>query len=305
MRTSKQRKRDIEISHKKEFFLFQFHSHNDWIYAIFFTMRIIDTHAHLDKFIYDNSIADIVARAREAGVEKIVACSTSPEEWKLYASCARNFPETIAWQAGIHPTEIKDTDDIALDALSSLFIPSSDTPTPVAIGEIGLDFYHLPKDKDEIEKIKARQYEIFSRQLNIAADLNAKVCVHARNAVRESIDAIEKSNLDFSNVVFHCFAGTPDELKELNERGARASFTGIITYKNADEMREAMKAQPLNLLMFETDCPYLAPAPKRGQICEPAMLKLTVVEAAKILDLDTDYLAKLTTENAKDFFRIQ
>ncbi len=266
-------------------------------------MRLIDTHAHLDKFIYDNSVEELIARATKVGVEKIVACSTTPEEWALYANAARIFPE-IAWQAGIHPTEIKDTDDIALDGLSSLFISSSDTPIPVAIGEIGLDFYRLSKDKQEAEKIKSRQYEIFLRQLNIAADLDTKVCVHARNAVRESIDVIEKSNLDFSSVVFHCFAGTVDELRELNERGARASFTGIITYKNADEMREVMKAQPINMLMFETDCPYLAPIPKRGQICEPAMLEITVSEAAKILDLDDNYLADLTTENAKEFFSI-
>ncbi len=287
-----------------EIFLFKLLSHNDWIAEVFFIMRLIDTHAHLDKFINDGSVEEIISRATTVGVEKIVACSTSPEEWALYARAARRFPE-IAWQAGIHPSEIKDTDDIALDGLSSLFIPSSDTPIPVAIGEIGLDFYRLPKDEREAEKIKTRQLEIFLRQLNIAADLDTKVCVHARSAVRESIDAIEKSNLDFSNVVFHCFAGTPNELIELNERGARASFTGIITYKNADEMRKAMKAQPLNMLMFETDCPYLAPTPKRGQICEPAMLTLTVTEAAKILDLDANYLADLTAENAKEFFSIE
>ncbi len=267
-------------------------------------MKLIDTHAHLDKFIYDDSLQSMLENAKKAGVTKIITCSTTPEDWKIYADIATQYPE-ISWQVGIHPTEIKENDDIALDALSSLFIPSGETPIPVAIGEIGLDFFRLPNDKDETEKIKSRQIEIFSKQLNIAADLNAKVCIHARSAVRESIEAIEKSNLDFQNVVFHCFAGSVEELLELNERGARASFTGIITYKSADEMRNAMKAQPLNLLMLETDCPYLAPIPKRGQICEPSMLSITAIEAAKILDKSAKYIADLTTENAINFFDIK
>lgn len=264
---------------------------------------MIDTHAHLDHYITDNTVADVILRAKEAGLERIITCSTCPEDWTIYAQLAKDFPE-ISWQAGIHPTEIKDTDDLALDALSSLFIPSSDTPIPVAIGEIGLDFYWLPKDPLEIEKIKARQLEIFTRQLNIASDLDVKVCIHARNAVRESIDAIEKSNLPFSNVVFHCFSGTKEEIIELNERGARASFTGIITYKNAEEMRQAMRTQPLDMLMFETDCPYLAPVPHRGKKCEPSMLAITIETASQILEKPVGYIKEISTENAKHFFGI-
>ena len=265
------------------------------------TNPMIDTHAHLDHFVSDNTVADVISRARQVGVQKIITCSTCPEDWSAYAKLAKDFPE-VEWQAGIHPTEIKDTDDLALDALASLFIPTSDTPPPVAIGEIGLDFYWLPKDPEEVEKVKARQLEIFMRQLNIASDLNTKVCIHARNAVRETIDAIEKSNLSFSNVVFHCFSGTKDEIIELNERGARASFTGIITYKNAEEMRQAMRAQPLDLLMFETDCPYLAPVPHRGKKCEPSMLPITIETASQILEKPVGYIKDLSTLNSSTFF---
>ena len=265
---------------------------------------MIDTHAHLDHYISDNTVADVISRAKNTGLERIITCSTCPEDWAIYAKLAKDFPDIISWQAGIHPTEIKDTDDLALDALSSLFIPSSDTPTPVAIGEIGLDFYWLPKDPEEVEKIKARQREIFIRQLNIASDLDTKVCIHARNAVRETIDIIEKSNLPFSNVVFHCFSGTKDEIIELNERGARASFTGIITYKNAEEMRQAMLAQPLDMLMFETDCPYLAPVPHRGKKCEPSMLAITIETASQIWEKPVGYIREISTANAKNFFNI-
>ena len=264
---------------------------------------MIDTHAHLDHFISDNTIADVISRAKNIGLERIITCSTCPEDWTIYANLAKDFPE-VSWQAGIHPTEIKDSDDLALDALSSLFIQSNNTPTPVAIGEIGLDFYWLPKDPEEAEKIKARQLEIFTRQLNIASDLNTKVCVHARNAVRETINTIEVSNLPFSNVVFHCFSGTKEEIIELNERGARASFTGIITYKNAEEMRQAMLTQPLELLMFETDCPYLAPTPHRGKKCEPSMLPITIETASQIFQKPVDYIKEISTQNAKNFFGI-
>lgn len=265
---------------------------------------MVDSHAHLDLFAKNGTLGEVLARAQSAGVERIVACSTTPEEWSLYAGISKEFPQ-VAWQAGVHPTEIKDSDDIALDALPSLFAETPSCPAPVAVGEIGIDFHRLPADPAEARKIKDRQMQIFSRQLATAADLGAKVCVHARDAVRECIDAIERSGVPFENVVFHCFAGTPEELAELNERGARGSFTGVITYKNAEQMRRAMLSQPLELLMLETDCPYLAPIPRRGETCESAMLAITCAAAAELFGKTEKYMSALTGENAKNFFALR
>ena len=262
-------------------------------------MKLTDTHAHLDKFANDGTLADVLARARAAGVERIITCATTPHEWKLYREIASENAG-VFWQAGIHPTEIADGDDTALDALPALFL--DDPFAPVAIGEIGLDYHFLPDDPAEAEKAKSRQREIFARQLRIATDLGKKVCVHARDSLADCIAEIERAKLDFSNVVFHCFAGTPQQLRELNERGARGSFTGIITYKSAGEMREAMLAQGLEKLMLETDCPYLAPAPHRGKTCEPWMVSETAKAAAELFGVSAECLAEQTEQNVREFF---
>ena len=262
-------------------------------------MKLTDTHAHLDKFANDGTLADVLARARAAGVERIITCATTPHEWKLYREIASENAG-VFWQAGIHPTEIADGADTALDALPALFL--DDPFAPVAIGEIGLDYHFLPDDRAEAEKAKSRQREIFARQLRIAADLGKKVCVHARDSLADCIAEIERAKLDFSNVVFHCFAGTPQRLRELNERGARGSFTGIITYKSAGEMREAMLAQGLEKLMLETDCPYLAPAPHRGKTCEPWMVSETAKAAAELFGVSAECLAEQTEQNIREFF---
>lgn len=266
-------------------------------------MKLIDTHTHLDSFQKEGKLAEVLANAKENNVERIIACSTTPSDWILYSEMSAQN-QNIFWQAGIHPTEIAENDDIALDALSSLFIENKKHSAPVAIGEIGLDFYRLPNDEEESEKIKKRQREIFGRQLRIAADLNLKVCVHARESLDACVEEIEKSRLNFANVVFHCYSGSAKQLLELNERGARASFTGIITYKNAAEMRKAMLAQGLETVMLETDCPYLAPVPYRGQVCEPAMLSKTCEAAAEIFGVDKEYLADASTNSAESFFAL-
>ena len=113
-------------------------------------MKLIDTHAHLDFFQKEGKLAEVLANAKENNVERIIACSTTPSDWILYSEMSAQN-QNIFWQAGIHPTEIAENDDIALDALSSLFIENKKHSAPVAIGEIGLDFYRLPNDEEEAE----------------------------------------------------------------------------------------------------------------------------------------------------------
>ncbi len=263
------------------------------------SLKLVDTHAHLDAFIKNGSVEEVLNRARLAGVERIICCSTKPDDWRSYLELVRKYPDIISWQVGVHPSDVEENSIDSLDALSSYFIGDF---APVAVGEVGMDFYWLPKDPEEIEKVKIQQEAVFRRQLNFARDLDVPICVHARNAFRECIDIMRDERVDFSKVVFHCFSGTVDEVKELNSLGGRASFTGIITYKSADEMREAMLAQGLDYLMLETDCPYLAPVPLRGSKCEPAMLVHTAKMAADVFACDVEKIAEITTRNAREFF---
>lgn len=265
-------------------------------------MKFIDTHAHLDGFGRRGGLAEIVGRAMDAGVEKIVACSTNPDEWLFYESAAREFAGSVFWQIGIHPGDISENCEIALDSLGAFF--ASEFP-PVAIGEIGLDYFRAPSDPAEFEAMRDRQIKIFSRQLELSNSFeSAKICVHARDSVGDCVEQIAAAGVDFSRVVFHCYAGTAEELAEINALGARASFTGIITYKSAGEMRRAMLAQGLGRLMLETDCPYLAPAPLCGSVNEPANIPLIARAAAEIFGVSEEYLADAVRENSRGFFGI-
>jgi len=263
-------------------------------------MRLIDTHAHLDEFFRDGSLPQVLERARAAGVSRVITCSTNPRDWALYSKLAADNRDFVSWQIGIHPTDIgSEADILALEALPSMFF--SDAP-PVAVGEIGLDFHTLPADPEAALKEKNLQLEIFKRQLGIARDLNASVCVHARDAFEECVAEMSKLGVDFSKAVFHCFSGSEADIRRLNELGGRGSFTGIITYKNAGEMRRAMLAQGIDRLMLETDCPYLSPAPNRGKRCEPAFIADTAKAAAEIFGMSPEYLAEAAARNAEEFF---
>ena len=263
-------------------------------------MKYADTHAHLDTFANRGELEKIVERARLAGVEKIVACSTKSDEWLLYERAAADFPGEVYWQIGIHPGEISENCEIALDSLGAFF--SSERP-PVAIGEIGLDYYRPPADAEEFEAMKARQAEIFARQLELSNSFpDAKICVHARESLSDCVRLISEAGVDFSRVVFHCYSGTAKEIFEINELGGRGSFTGIITYKNAGQMREAMRAQGIGKLMLETDCPYLAPVPLRGSVNEPSNIPVILRAAAEIFGVDEKYIADAAYENSVEFF---
>ncbi len=264
-------------------------------------MEFADTHAHLDYFSKNGSLESVLERAFSSGVGRIVACSTNPSDWPLYRTLSDKFPENIYWQVGIHPSDIDESSLHFAEALSSYF---SDSKPPVAIGEIGLDYYRLPGDSEASEKIVSAQRQLFRRQLEFAKDLNCKVCVHARDSLGDCIEDISSVGVDFSNVVFHCFSGSAEQVKRLNALGARASFTGIITYKSAEQMRRAMLAQGLERVMFETDCPYLAPMPHRGKTNEPSLLPLVVRAAAEIFSISAEDMAKISLLNSREFFGI-
>ncbi|WP_269799045.1 TatD family hydrolase [Geminisphaera colitermitum] len=175
---------------------------------------------------------------------------------------------------------------------------------PVALGECGLDRFHLPKnDPAAAARIFAWQREAFTAQLAIARRLACPLIVHSRGAFAECVAMIDDAGIPWERVVFHCFTEGPAEMSELLRRGGYGSFTGVLTYKNAESVREAARVQGLARLMIETDAPYLTPMPHRGKPNEPAYLRHTAeFAAAEVFGVPYTEFAATTTANAQRFF---
>jgi TatD DNase family protein len=264
-------------------------------------VTLIDTHTHLESFARDGTLAATLARAREAGVAAMITIGTSPDDWALYRDLAREHAGFVYYSAGLHPCSV---DMGWADALASLEnFWRGDAPRPVALGECGLDRFHLPKDAVEAEKIFAWQRAAFAAQLELAKKLGCPVVVHSRGAFRETVELIDASGVDWARVVFHCFTEGVAEMAELTKRGGVGSFTGILTYKNAESIRAAARAQGLANFMIETDAPYLTPMPHRGKPNEPAFVRHTAEFAAtEVFGLPLAELAATATANARKFF---
>lgn len=178
---------------------------------------------------------------------------------------------------------------------------------PVGLGECGLDRFHLPKDDvASAERIFAWQREAFAAQLQLARRLECPIVVHSRGAFAEAVAMIDESGVDWQRVVFHCFTEGATEMAELMRRGGWGSFTGIITYKNADAIRAAAKTQGLSRLMLETDAPYLTPLPHRGKPNEPAFLRHTAeFVAQQVFGVSETELGEVSSANARRFFGLK
>ncbi len=260
---------------------------------------LIDTHCHLEKFVAKRELDAVLERASEAGVSRVITIGTCPQDWSLYHKLAAEHAGQIDWTAGLHPSDV---DEDFRDALAQL-APCWTTQTPpVAVGEIGLDYFRLPKDETEAAKIKQWQADAFRFQLDLAHQLDCPVVVHSRAAFDDCLAMIDASGFPWAKVVFHCFADGAEEIRRLNARGGRGSFTGIVTFKNAEAIRQAVVEQGIDALMVETDAPYLAPEPHRGKPCEPAMVKLTAQKCAELLGVPFDELTAQTTANARAFY---
>lgn len=231
----------------------------------------------------------------------MIAIGTSLEDWPTCLEMARAHPGRIHWTVGIHPCDVGPEWDDQIKAISTYF---GTDPEPVAVGEIGLDYFHLPKFPDEAAEVKANQAKAFQAQLGLAFQFDCPVVIHSRNAFHDCVAAIDESGVDWNKVVFHCFAEGPAEMRILNERGGRGSFTGILTYKNksAAPVRAAFAEQGIERLMLETDSPFLTPEPKRGEPNEPAHVRFVAEHAASLAGLSLEELASRTTANTRAFF---
>jgi len=280
-------------------------------------MGLIDTHTHLESFHKRGELPAALQRAHEAGLEAMITIGTDTDDWAVYRDVACNSRRqtavpsgvttaatgiTVHYTAGLHPCSVGE--DWAARTVQLEAFWRGPTP-PVALGETGLDRFHLPKDNPiEAERIFTWQKVAFVEQLALARRLGCPLVVHSRGAFAECVQMIDASGMDWSKVVFHCFTEGPAEMAELTKRGGYGSFTGVITYKNADAVRAAARAQGLDRLMLETDAPYLTPMPHRGKPNEPAYLRHTAEFCAGVFGVSLERLAEITTANAKRFFRL-
>jgi TatD DNase family protein len=266
-------------------------------------MNLIDTHTHLDSFASRGELPAVLQRARDAGVCEMIAIGTGVEDWELNRSLAREYAGVVHYAVGLHPCSVDGAWEKAVAGMAAYWT-SGDPAAPVALGECGLDRFHLPKDAAAAAEIFGWQRAAFATQLEIARTLDCPVVVHSRGAFRECVEMIGASGVDWGRIVFHCFSEGEAEMRELLARGGRGSFTGILTYKNAEAVRSAALAQGLGRLILETDAPYLAPVPRRGASNEPAFLRHTADFAAGVFGTSPGEIAATTTANARAFFRI-
>jgi len=271
------------------------------IFVLVEEMSWFDSHCHLNGFFEKGILEEVLDRAAQNEVSRMTAVGTTPEDWSVYRALVRKYPERIFCSAGLHPSYVDSGWPGQVAQLADLW--ASD-PKPLAVGEIGLDYFRLPKDADDALVTMEQQWEAFSHQLSFAKERDLPVIVHSRNAFEDCLTLIDKSGVNWKKVVFHCFSEGVTQVEQLMERGGRASFTGILTFGKNDRLREAVLRQGMENLMIETDSPYLAPEPKRGKVNEPAFLRHIGQFAAELFGVSEDFLAERTFESTCDFYGV-
>ncbi len=267
---------------------------------------LIDTHTHLESFARGGALDGVLTRAQEAGVEAMITIGTSPEDWSLYRDLTRAHAGLVAFSVGLHPCSVDESWPVAIEQIEPFWRHgSSPAPRPVALGEMGLDRFHLPKDAAEAERIFGWQRQAFAAQLELGKRLGCPLVIHSRGAFAECVALIDASGVDWQRVVFHCFVESPTDMDELLRRGGYGSFTGILTYKAADAVRAAARKQGLDRFMLETDAPYLTPMPHRGKPNEPAYLRHTAEFAAGVFGVPLVEVATASTQKAREFFGLR
>ena len=258
---------------------------------------LIDTHAHLDYTDYDPDRAEVISRAADAGVTEIISIGTRVDSSTRAVELAENFPNIWA-TVGIHPSDVDNAPDAVIEHLRRL----AQSSRVVALGEIGLDYHHLPPSPEAIETNKKLQAALFRQQLELAAELDLNAVIHQRDSWDDTLEILREFTGRVRGV-FHCFGGTLEQAHEVFALGHLISFTGIVTFKNARQVQATAQNIPGDKFMVETDCPYLAPVPDRGKRCEPAHTRLVAERIAQLRNVSREEIASRTTETAREFFR--
>ncbi len=263
-------------------------------------MQLIDTHVHINFKDFDDDIDAVRDRWLSNGVTRLVHSCVSPNEFEQIQAIADRFPE-LSFAVGLHPLDtnlntVGWRPEVG-DRIKSLAM--SDRRV-VAIGETGLDFFKSDS--------KSAQIEAFKSQLRTARSLNLPVIIHSREASSATREVLQEINAESPEEpirgVMHCWAGNPEETQWFVDLGMYISFSGVVTFKNAQAIHESAKIVPSDRILVETDCPFLAPVPKRGKRNEPAYVLHVAESVAKLRDVELATLAEQTTSNAFALFAL-
>jgi len=261
-----------------------------------------DTHAHLDDPDFEKDFQQVVERAQAAGITKIISIGTDLESSRRVVALAERYDGIFA-VAGWHPSHAHEAPEDLQPALRGL----AKLPKVVALGETGLDYHWLPSKKAggtaaDDERHKQKQAELFRQHLEVAVETGLNVVIHQREAFEDTLAQLRPFAGKVRGV-FHCFSETTERMRQVLELGSLVSFTGIVTFKNAQTLRNTVADTPPGQFMLETDCPYLAPVPYRGKRCEPAYVKEIAEVVARVKGCSLDELSTVTCQTAEDFFK--
>jgi TatD DNase family protein len=255
---------------------------------------LIDSHAHIQGKEYAGEAAAVIERARAAGVEKIIAVggagdmSSNTEAVAL----ADSFPTVFA-TVGMHPHDAKDVGADELDTLKNLAAHTK----VIAVGETGLDYYYNHSARDV-------QRRVFAQFIHMALETALPLVVHERDAARDAAELLRDEGTGKLRGVIHCFTGSYEAACAYMDLGFYISFTGIITFKNAEALREVVRKAPLDRMLVETDSPYLTPVPHRGRRNEPAYVRLVAETIAAVKNVPVNDVARITSANVETLFGI-
>jgi TatD DNase family protein len=252
---------------------------------------IIDTHCHFNHQRFADDIPDCIERAYAADVKQMIVIGYNAPSSAEAVRLAEQYAPDVFAVVGVHPHDSKDWDEATAQKLREW----TSHPRVVAIGEIGLDFHYDFSPRDAQERA-------FRAQMAIAHEVGLPVIIHCREAYPETLQVLEQENVTNIGGVMHCWAGSVDEARQTVALGMHLGFGGVLTFKSAENIRDSARMVPADRLLVETDAPYLAPVPHRGQRCEPAYTRLVADYLAQLRGLHYPELAALTTANARRLF---
>ena len=254
-------------------------------------MNLVDTHAHLDDRRFDEDREEVIKRTFESGIKLVINIGCDLLTSKASLALADKYKQIYA-AVGVHPHDARYVPPYYyIEELEKML----KNPKTVAVGEIGLDYYydHSPRDV---------QKEVFLEQLNMAKRARVPVIIHIREAYGDFLEIMRREGLEPIRGVMHCYSGSLEVAYECIEMGFYISFAGPVTFKNAKNLKEVAKALPLDRVLIETDCPYLAPTPNRGKRNEPVYVKHVAEEIANLKGISLEEVANTTYRNALNLF---
>lgn len=253
---------------------------------------IFDTHAHYDDERFDEDRDALLASMKEAGIGNIVNIGANMASSQRSLDLAEQY-EFMYAAVGVHPSDCAELDDEKIEFLKGM----SSFPKCVAIGEIGLDYY-WPEPDHELQK------KWFKRQIALAREVKLPVIIHSRDAAADTVSILKSENARELGGVVHCFSYSKEIAEECVKMGFYIGIGGVLTFKNGRKMREVVETIPMDRIILETDCPYLAPEPFRGKRNSSLYLPYVVTAMAQIKGISEEEVIKITEENAKKMYRL-